>query len=138
MKADKKELIIISSALGFLFILAVLGIYDCPLDRIFGIPCPLCGITRAFVSLIKADIPSAFFYHPLWPVIAVYAILYLLYLSGRITPSKKMIDITGWILSFLLIACYIIRHIKGSPVVQIHFDTSLIYRLFRLIKNAMT
>ena len=133
MNSRLKELFFIIIIIGILFILAVSGLYDCPLDFIVGIPCPLCGITRAFISVCRGDFSSAFYYHPLWPVIMIWLILFLLHFLGFISLPKKLIDAAGWVLVFLLISCYVIRHINGSPVVQIHFETSLIYRVFRMM-----
>ena len=41
-----------------------------------GIPCPLCGLTRSFVSLSHGKPGRAFLYHPFGPV------LYLAFLAG--------------------------------------------------------
>ena len=38
----------------------------CLYKRFFGIPCPGCGLTRAFQSLLSGDLRKAFYYHPLW------------------------------------------------------------------------
>ena len=38
----------------------------CPLIYIFDIPCPLCGMTRAHIALLKGDIELAFAYNPLF------------------------------------------------------------------------
>ena len=133
MKSKLKETAVIASISGLLFVLVVLGIYDCPLDRFAGIPCPLCGITRAFTSAARGDFPAAFYYHPLWPVILLALVLFFLSRLNVISPSKKMIDAAGYALCVLLVLCFIIRHIKGSPVVHIHFETSLIYRAFHLL-----
>ena len=50
-------LVIIPSE-GFEFIL-------CPMQNIFGLPCPACGITRSMSSLLSLDIWHSFRYHPL-------------------------------------------------------------------------
>ena len=38
----------------------------CLFINIFGIPCPACGITRAYISLLRFDIREAFRWHPLF------------------------------------------------------------------------
>ncbi|HSS78524.1 MAG TPA: DUF2752 domain-containing protein [Thermoanaerobaculia bacterium] len=43
----------------------------CLLRRLFHLPCPGCGMTRAFASLAKGDWPAAVKLHPLAPVLAV-------------------------------------------------------------------
>lgn len=128
-----KELIIIAAVLILLAVLVILRIYKCPLDFLFGIPCPMCGITRAYLSLLNGDIRTAFYYHPLWPALLIIGLMYALYLFGVIDPSKKVINIIGYSLCVLLIACFIIRHLLGSPVVQVHFDSSLICRALNIL-----
>ncbi len=130
-----KTLLFFVVLLGILTVLVVLRIYKCPLDYIFGIPCPACGITRAFLSLLKGDIRMAFYYHPLWPVALIAGASFVLYAAGLIHPPKRLINIAGFTLCALLITCFIIRHIQGSPVVRIHFESSLIYRLWNIMKG---
>ena len=37
----------------------------CPMQNIFGLPCPACGIIRSMSSLLNLDIWHSFGYHPL-------------------------------------------------------------------------
>lgn len=37
---------------------------DCPIKFLTGISCLGCGMTRAWLSLVRFDFKSAFFYHP--------------------------------------------------------------------------
>ena len=110
-----------------------LKLYSCPLEGIFGVPCPLCGITRAFRSLAAGDIRTAFYYHPLWPVILAASILYVLYIFRIIRVSPRVFTAACFVLGALLLGCFILRHIYGSPVVQISFDDSPAGMLFYLI-----
>ncbi|MCR5775616.1 MAG: DUF2752 domain-containing protein [Lachnospiraceae bacterium] len=134
-KKQIRDLLWAAAVTGLLFITALLGIYRCPLDFVLGIPCPMCGITRALASVLKGDFAGAFYYHPLWPVFLVAVGVYFLSISGIIELSRKTIDVVGCLLGILLIICYIIRHIKGSSVVGIHFETSLVNRLYRAISG---
>ena len=38
------------------FAVGATGVITCPIRAIFGIPCPTCGVTRAFLSLARLDI----------------------------------------------------------------------------------
>ena len=121
-----------------LIILIYTGIYKCPLDFFLGIPCPMCGITRALKSAIRGDLGGAFYYHPLWTVLVLCAVLQALSLLKIISPSKKMTDICCAFLCFLLIICFILRHLNGSPVVRIHFDSSFLYRISVFLTSAFS
>lgn len=57
--------------LGFL-----LG-YGCPIYEITGIPCPCCGVTRAWLAFLRGEIALAFRYHALFPVIPLLILLYI-------------------------------------------------------------
>ena len=41
----------------------------CIFYNITGVPCPGCGMTRAFVHLFQGHIAEAFRYHPLFPFV---------------------------------------------------------------------
>lgn len=47
----------------------------CLSRRLLHIPCPGCGLTRAFAHLAKGEWAAAFVLHPLAPVLALEAIL---------------------------------------------------------------
>jgi len=51
---------------------ALTGPVLCPLVLITGMPCPGCGITRAFCFATHGRLGEAFRYHPLWPLILAY------------------------------------------------------------------
>ena len=41
------------------------GVTLCPMKRLFGVPCPTCGTTRAFAELLRGDVVGAFARQPL-------------------------------------------------------------------------
>jgi Protein of unknown function (DUF2752) len=43
----------------------------CPFRRLTGLPCPGCGLTRAFAHLAKGEWSAAVLDHPLAPLLAV-------------------------------------------------------------------
>ncbi len=125
-KKEAKQLLPISAILLILWLLSVYGLYDCPLDRFFGIPCPMCGITRALMSAADGDFRMAFYYHPLWILFILTAILFILYTLNIIRPSKTLVNIYGYTFAALILACFIWRHLTGSPVVSLHLNQSVI------------
>ena len=104
-----KEKIIIAAAIVIIALLAYFGFYKCPFRLITGIPCPGCGMTRAFRALFRGDIEAAFYYHPMWPLVVLALILMGLYYLKLIKPSGKMINIAGLIAALGLLICYIVR-----------------------------
>lgn len=50
----------------------------CLFQNTIGIPCPSCGMTRAYMALLHGDFKKAFFYHPLFWLVPffIWALLY--------------------------------------------------------------
>ena len=102
-----------------LIVLAVLilsGIYRCPFKALTGLPCPLCGASRAHMAVLRGDIKGAFYYHPLWPLISVTAIMEILNETGLIKIPKKVNNIALIIVGVLLAGCYVYRLITHTWV----------------------
>ncbi len=49
--------------------------YKCPFKLLFDIPCPGCGMTRAYKALLQLDFVAAFEYHLLFPL-PILAVIY--------------------------------------------------------------
>ena len=58
-------------------ILHVTGI-GCPIRYVTGIPCPTCGMTRAWVELLRLNVRGAFSYHPLFWTIPILGIAFVI------------------------------------------------------------
>jgi hypothetical protein len=43
----------------------------CVSHALFGIDCPMCGMTRSFVALAHGDVAAAFAFHPAGPLLFV-------------------------------------------------------------------
>lgn len=67
----------------------------CPIRNITGLPCPGCGMTRAFLSLAKFDLAAALEYHPLFwliPLIFIVVIFrHRVALFKRLATNKPLI-----------------------------------------------
>lgn len=60
----------------------------CPILFVTGIPCPGCGLTRAWLAALRLDFAAAFAYHPMFWAIPI---LYLcLWRDGRLFSSPRM------------------------------------------------
>ncbi|MDD2709393.1 MAG: DUF2752 domain-containing protein [Verrucomicrobiae bacterium] len=108
----KLETFIPLTALGLFAGLAWLGVRHglplpfCPFRALTGIPCPICGSTRAAMALLQLDIPAACQLNPLF-VVVVFVILlrtFLLLIPSfprtffpSVTPAAKIKMIGGLI-----------------------------------------
>ncbi len=52
-------------------LLLVIPITGCPIYQLFGVACPSCGMTRAFLAAARFDFKAAFRYHPLFGILFV-------------------------------------------------------------------
>ncbi len=60
----------------------------CPFRRLIGIPCPTCGMSRAWLAAFRLDLASAFRFHPMfWSVPLL--VLFPMY-DGRPFPKEKL------------------------------------------------
>ncbi len=79
-----------------------------------GLPCPGCGMTRAFLSVFHGDISGAFVWHPLWPLVVLGPIVY--FISSKL--GEKGLKFKSFIIYsslVLLITVYIIRMVLYFP-----------------------
>lgn len=58
----------------------------CPLYALTGLPCPGCGMTRAWIAALHLDLAGAFGYHPMFWCVPVVVGLFLF--DGQQLPGK--------------------------------------------------
>src|SRR5258706_11090375 len=51
----------------------------CPTALLCGLPCPGCGLTRAFGHASHGRLAEAFAFHPLWPIFLGYLVFLWIY-----------------------------------------------------------
>jgi len=59
----------------------------CPSKLIYGKPCPSCGTTRSFFSLLKGNIASAVYFNFLWISVLFLGLLSLAFGEWKKLPS---------------------------------------------------
>ncbi|MDT2738768.1 DUF2752 domain-containing protein [Enterococcus canintestini] len=93
----------------------MVGLLECPLRAITGVPCPMCGMTRSFIHLAHGDISGAFSYHPLFWVIILLVLLY--FISLKKAGAQQVLKNKYWWLSIavLFICVYFIRMMTLFP-----------------------
>lgn len=86
----------------------------CFLRSTIGLPCPGCGLTRAFLSLFQGDFIRALVWHPLF-LLPPFAFCVVLFKKNSIF-NKIYVSKFFWIISvILLIGLWIIRMIFLFP-----------------------
>jgi len=92
----------------------LLYLCGCPFSRIFHTPCPGCGMSRAYIALLRFDIAAAFGYHPLF-FLGLPLILYVTHrnvLKRRLTAQAE-----GWIfgaVGVLFAVVFVVRLLMGG------------------------
>lgn len=105
------------SCIGVLFV-AWLALYLLDIGCVFrlmtGIPCPGCGMTRAWLAALRLDFAAAIAYHPLYwavPIAFVLAFVREEMASGKV---KRGIDVVVATLCVLVIAVWIVRLVNPA------------------------
>ena len=79
----------------------------CFVKRVTGIPCPSCGMTRAFFAFINGNFAESFRLHPMLLSIPVLAIMFMFYDKLFIGKTK----IPSIVLFSLIMIGFIINYI---------------------------
>ena len=126
----KKQLPLIIGFALYLIILKTTRI-GCPIYFFTGIPCPTCGMSRAYFSLFHLDIMQAFHYHPLFllPIVVFY-------LSFKWnTYSNKTKNFILKSIITLMILVYAFRLFDPSSFIKPKIQDGFIYDVFKSIFN---
>ena len=113
-KLKKPEVWIPIVVLLVLAILMAFRLYKCPLVAIAGIPCPLCGTTRAIKAVLRGDIEMSFHHHPLWPMTVLTAVGIVLHETGVLKLPKWVGNTLLGIVITALLVCYVWRWITDT------------------------
>lgn len=118
-------LVIISIAAVLIFYFLGPG---CPQQALFGISCPGCGMTRAYLELfLHGDIKSAFFYHPAFWIVPIAALL----LFFRKKLPRKVVFIILILIFFFFFSVYIYRFCVHDPVLLFDIKKGWLYKIWK-------
>lgn len=106
---------------GLLFAVGV----TCPIKFLFGISCPGCGMTRAWLHALTLDLGGAFAMHPLWPLIPPLAVALLI--CGRRGQRRTCYALVA-VFILLMLAVYSIRLFTPGEVVVCRPTEGFLYR----------
>lgn len=74
----------------------------CLFQWLLHIPCPGCGMTRAYLCLLQGDVGGAFGYHPMFWSVPLWVVLY--FTDGKLFRSKWLngVLVGGLLAGFLV------------------------------------
>lgn len=100
------KFLLLALAGGVLWLWSALDI-PCVMRSVTGLICPGCGMTRAWMAVIRLQPAAAFSYHPLFwsvPVLVAYW-----FFDGKLFGKPKLDRIVLWTVIGLFAVCYILR-----------------------------
>ena len=126
-KNDIRALLLIAA---FYAVIELAGV-TCPIRWLTGISCAGCGMSRAWLSLLRLDLSAAFAYHPLFwlPIPAALVLLF------RQCLPKALVRWTLGAACALFLVVYVIRMLQPEDaIVTFAPRTGAVYRILaRLI-----
>lgn len=125
------------SLAAFLLLAWLLTHTTCVFRSTIGIPCPGCGLSRAFILLLRGQWQQALHFHPLFwlvpPVTVIWAGLSIFMPKKLASPWLNRLLI---VIGLLFIAVYVYRMIIFFPDTEpmVYNSASVLGRLWRLIQ----
>ncbi len=110
----RKDLEALGIIAGFYAVLMLLGI-TCPIKYLTGVSCMGCGMTRAWLSLLRLDFRGAVAYHPLFWLPPPFLLCY--FFRDRLPK----IVICGGLVAVCVLFCgvYLFRLMDGADTVVV-------------------
>ncbi len=80
---------------------------QCPFISFFGIPCPGCGMTRAYYKLFQLDIAGAFQLNAMFWSVPILAVYY--FFDWKLFKNKIIDTVVLSLLGLGFLVCWIIK-----------------------------
>lgn len=112
----KSELLILVVSIIASYLLIYLLDIGCPINKIFGIECAGCGLTRMFLAIFKFNFYQAFRFNPCMFILLAFFVLYFIYVIICKLLRKKYFKLgfkTAIVIVVLVIGFGILRNING-------------------------
>lgn len=124
----------LSAILAVFFLYAVMqaiGI-TCPIKYVTGVSCAGCGMSRAWIALFHLDFKAAFYYHPLFLMPLIIAIIFLM--KSRMNKNVYKIIMFTAIALFGII--YVYRMIwESGDIVVFKPREGILFRFANIFKK---
>lgn len=123
-----KDMIYPAAVIAALYAVLSLAGIGCPIKFVTGISCLGCGMTRAWLAVLRLDFAAAFYYHPLFMLPPIAAVLYLS--KAKINKKLYRILILTICASFIIMYGYRLIAAQGDVVVFEPYN-NILFRLLR-------
>jgi len=104
--------IVVVIGIGAFFLSRLFGTV-CPFKAAIGIPCPGCGMTRAYIAALRGYFKSAFYWHPLFPLAPVLTGALAVYTFAKKPHTRKIAEIILIAVAVLFVAVWVFRLANG-------------------------
>lgn len=130
VKKQLRDFVFAACCLGGISLMLYTADIKCLIKSILGIPCPGCGLTRAWLSVLKGNIGQAFKWHPLFWTVPILLFI-IIFLGGRVFKNTRgnRFFWAAMIILFLAVYCYRLVTMFPSEAPMDYNPQALIYKL---------
>ena len=114
IKENFKRVLTIIVLTSILVVIFYISDIKCLFKYTIGVPCPGCGLTRAWLSFLKMDFDAAFKWHPLFWIVPVFIII-AVFMKGEVFKNKTANTVLWLLMLLLVFGVYSMRMIKLFP-----------------------
>jgi len=128
-----QSLTIITTLVIIIIMIYILTGRNCIIQAVTGMPCPACGITRAFISLLQLNFWDAMMYNPLILLLPVVGLALILSETHKFITRSVSFNIAIIIMIALVFGVYIYRMIIYFPhtTPMVYWERSLLGVILR-------
>ncbi len=140
MESEKNRRLIYSVlgvVCGIVVILGAMKLFlgvTCPMKFLIGLPCPGCGLSRAFELLLRGKVEQSFRMHPF---LIPYLLMFVMEMFFRTKHEKYAILKNGYIVlvvvTSLIFYCWRMKHFFPKQEPMTYYENNLISKL-RLLR----
>ena len=111
--------------------------HACPINLLFGVPCPGCGLTRACLCLFRGDVYGAIAMHPLvFTLPVIFGCFIAAFFSEKFAYSKPLIVLSAvGVALFLGVYVYRMATVFPSAEPMAYNKRSLLFLLLHLLRS---